>query len=93
MNIVAHKRRHPDTPDYPEIDAFTRDEMDRYLRYFLVVAENTYKRMRRIPKDERDEWYDNNVRYWKNVAAGFRWAVKRNLTTMVRDGVEPSSST
>ncbi len=48
--------------------------VDEFLLKVLTDAESAYDAMRSVPKAERLEFWDNNVKYWGNVISGLRWA-------------------
>lgn len=72
--MAKHIDRHPDTLPYPQFDTETLDKLDQYLAYFQSAAQSARKRMAEIPKPDRPDWWESNMRYWKNVAAGFKHA-------------------
>lgn len=72
--MAKHVDRHPDTLPYPQFDDETLDKVDQYLAYFQSAAQSARKRMAEIPKADRPDWWENNMKYWKHVKAGFRHA-------------------
>lgn len=75
------KHRKPETKPYPYIDPDVRDAMDEFLEYFESVANTAYQKLRSIPKEQREDWYERQVQHWKSMRAGFRLARYRNRTT------------
>lgn len=77
----ARPKDSPTIP-YPYMSVEQRQLWDKMLEYFESAANTAYNKVRQIPKEQRPDWYDRHVTYWRNVRSGFRWARGRNKQTL-----------
>lgn len=78
MNACDEISNGTDLIEHPETDLEIRRKVDEILTHYYESAVKAVKRMRQIPKSQRPQWYENNIRYWINVSKGLKWVMRSN---------------